>query len=332
VDFRDDLGKLPVVLPRVLPMKAVTGELPTGDGWAAEVKFDGMRIMAAVGDPAQPLRLDTTRGHDAAPRFPELAGLPTALAPHQVVLDGEVVAFDDKGRPNFGLLQRRMHLTRSAEITRIAAQVPVRYLVFDIVWLDGHDLTGLTYLQRRKLLADLVEPGDGWLVPAHHVDGAADLLEAARAQHLEGIMVKRVDSRYLPGSRSPSWRKVKVRPRQEFVIGGWHPGERSLAGKMGSLLLGVYQGDQLRYAGKVGTGFTDPERDRLGALLAELATAASPFDPPPPSPVSRVAHWVRPELVAEVTFGEWTSESILRHASYIATRDDKDPRDVVRES
>jgi bifunctional non-homologous end joining protein LigD len=316
-------------------MKAVTGELPNGDGWAAEVKFDGMRIVAAVGDPGQPLRLDTTRGHDAAPRFPELAGLPAALAPHQVVLDGEVVAFDAGGRPDFGLLQRRMHLTRSAEIARIAAQIPVHYVVFDILWLDGHDLTGptgLTYLQRRKLLTELVEPGDGWLVPAHHVDGAADLLEAARAQRLEGIMVKRVDSRYMAGSRNPSWVKVKVRPRQEFVVGGWHPGEHGLAGRMGSLLLGVYEDARLRYAGKVGTGFSDPERHRLEALLAGLATDGCPFDPPPPSPVSRVAHWVRPELVAEVTFGEWTGDGILRHASYVATREDKDPHDVVRES
>jgi bifunctional non-homologous end joining protein LigD len=313
-------------------MKAVTGELPSGDGWAAEVKFDGMRIMAAVGDPDQPLRLDTTRGHDAALRFPELAGLPAALAPHQVVLDGEVVAFDDAGRPDFGLLQRRMHLTRSTEIARIAAQVPVRYVVFDIVWLDGHDVTGLTYLQRRKLVADLVEPGAGWLVPAHHVDGAAELLEVVRAQRLEGIIVKRVDSRYLPGTRSPSWRKVKVRPRQEFVVGGWHPGERGLAGKMGSLLLGVYEGDELRYAGKVGTGFTDPERNRLTALLSELTADECPFEPPPPGVVRRVAHWVQPDLVAEVTFGEWTSEGILRHASYVATREDKDPHEVVRES
>ena len=312
-------------------MKAVTGELPTGEGWAAEVKFDGMRIVAAVGDPDQPLRLDTTRGLDAAARFPELAGLPAALAPHQVVLDGEVVAFDADGRPDFGRLQRRMHLTRATEIAQVAAEVPVKYMVFDILWLDGHDLTELAYLQRRQLLTELVEPGEGWLVPAHHVDGAADLLDGARAQHLEGIVVKRVDSRYLPGSRNPSWRKVKVRPRQEFVIGGWQAGEGNRSGLIGSILVGVYEGDQLHFAGKVGTGFKDHELSRLGGLLAKLATDESPFDPPPPRLVSRVAHWVRPELVAEVTFGEWTHDSIVRHASYIATRDDKDPRDVVRE-
>lgn len=313
-------------------MKAVTGELPSGEGWAAEVKFDGMRIVAAVGDPARPLRLDTTRGHDAAPRFPELAGLPAALAPHQVVLDGEVVAVDGAGRPDFGRLQRRMHLTRPADVSRIAARVPVRYMVFDVLWLDGHDLTGLTYLQRRKLLADLVEPGEAWLVPAHHVDGAAELLAAAKAQQLEGIIVKRVDSPYLPGSRSPLWRKVKVRPRQELVIGGWQAGAGGRRGQLGSILVGFYEGSRLRFAGKVGTGFTDAELRRLGGLLAPLATDACPFDPAPPASIRRVAHWARPELVAEVTFGEWTSDGVLRHASYVATRDDKDPHEVVRES
>jgi bifunctional non-homologous end joining protein LigD len=249
-----------------------------------------------------------------------------------VILDGEVVAFDRAGLPNFSLLQRRMHLTRSVEIARVAETVPVRYMVFDLLWLDGHDLTELTYLQRRKLLADLVEPGEGWLVPAHHIDGAAELLEAARSQRLEGIVVKRVDSRYVPGARSPWWRKVKVRPRQELVIGGWQDGEGNRRGHLGSILVGYYDGGRLRFAGKVGTGFKDAELVRLGRLFTELATDECPFDPPPPAPVSRVAHWVRPDLVAEVTFGAWTSDDILRHASYIATRDDKDPHDVVRES
>ena len=317
-------------------MKAVTGELPSiDDRWSYEIKWDGMRVVAGVdaADDEQPLRLWTTRGLDALTRFPELVGLPAALAPHAAVLDGEVVAFQ-QGRPNFGQLQHRMHLTRPAEIARVAATIPVRYMVFDLMHLDGHDLTGLTYLERRKLLAEVVEPGDSWLVPAHHLGGGADLLEAAQVQHLEGIMAKRTDSRYTPGKRNPAWRKVKVRPRQELVIGGWHPGEGNRSGHLGSLLVGYYEpgGDELRYAGKVGTGFSAGELVRLGSLLDDLATDACPFDPPPPRLVQRSAHWVRPELVAELTFAEWTGEGILRHASYIATRDDKDPHDVVRES
>jgi ATP-dependent DNA ligase len=168
-------------------------------------------------------------------------------------------------------------------------------------------------------------------VPAHHVGGGADLLEAATARRLEGIVVKRNTSHYVPGKRSTDWIKVKVRPRQEFVVGGWHPGEGGLAGKFGSLLVGVYDGDQLRYAGKVGTGYANRERDRLGALLADLAIDVPPFDPPPPRDVSRTAHWVQPVLVAEVAFAEWTSSGTLRHPSYLGLRNDKDPHRVVRE-
>jgi bifunctional non-homologous end joining protein LigD len=313
-------------------MKAVTGELPDGDAWAAELKWDGMRLVAAVGDPDQPLRLDTTNGKDAAARFPELGGLPAELAPHRAVLDGEAVALDGHGRPDFGRLQHRMHLTRPGEITRLAAEIPVTYVVFDLLWLDGEDLTSSPYLERRERLMDVVAPGDRWLVPAHHLGGAADLLAAARAQRLEGVVAKRTDSRYLPGTRSPLWRKVKVRPQQEFVIGGWHPGEGHRDGQLGSLLVGYYEGDALRYAGKVGTGFDAAELARLGRLLAEVATDTPPFDPPPPKPVARTAHWVRPQLVAEITFAEWTPNGTLRHPSYLATREDKDPHDVVRES
>ena len=144
-------------------------------------------------------------------------------------------------------------------------------------------------------------------------------------------MAKRLDSPYLPGKRSPAWRKVKARLRQEFVIGGWQPGEGNREGYLGSLLVGVYDDGVLRYCGKVGTGFNSRELDRLGRLLAAREIDASPFDPPPPRIVARVARWVRPELVAEVEFGEWTAEGILRHPSYLGLRDDKAPTDVVRE-
>jgi bifunctional non-homologous end joining protein LigD len=313
-------------------MKAVTGELPPpGDGWAAELKFDGQRLVAAVGDPDQPLRLDTTTGADAVARFPELGGLTAALAPHRLVVDGEVVALDADGRPDFSLLQHRMHLSRPVEIVRVAERIPVHYMVFDLLWLDGEDLTGRRYLERRELLASTVAPGASWSVPAHHVGGAADLFAAAQAQRLEGIVAKQVDSRYLPGARSPLWRKIKVRPQQEFVIGGWHEGEGGRSGQLGALLVGVYDDGRLRYSGMVGTGFDGAELTRLGGLLAAVASGECPFDPPPPKPVSRVAQWVRPELVAEVTFAEWTPAGTLRHPSYLATREDKDPRTVVRE-
>jgi bifunctional non-homologous end joining protein LigD len=191
----------------------------------------------------------------------------------------------------------------------------------------------LPYIDRRRLLMDLVPPADGWTVLKHHLEGeGASLLEAAEQQGLEGVMAKRLDSPYVQGKRSPAWRKVKARLRQEFVIGGWQPGEGNREGYLGSLLVGVYESGSLRYCGKVGTGFKLRELERLGGLLVPREIDSSPFDPPPPRAVARLARWARPELVAEVEFGEWTSEGILRHPSYLGLRDDKSPTDVVRES
>jgi len=311
-------------------MKAVTATLPADEeGWAFEIKWDGMRVLSVI----RPDRLTllSSNGIDATRRYPELHALADALAGHTVVLDGEVVAFEN-GRPSFGKLQQRMHLGSAADVRRVAEEVPISYVVFDLLHLDGHDVMQLPYSERRRLLAELV-PDDGcWTVPAERPAGeGASLLQAARDQGLEGVMAKRVDSPYVPGRRSPSWRKAKARLRQEFVIGGWQPGEGNREGYLGSLLVGVYERGVLRYSGKVGTGFKTRDLDHLGKLLAAREIDASPFDPAPPRVVSRVAHWVRPELIAEVEFGEWTTEGILRHPSYLGLRDDKPPTDVVRE-
>jgi bifunctional non-homologous end joining protein LigD len=311
-------------------MKAVTGSLPADEtGWAFEIKWDGVRVLSAI--EAGNVRLRSSNGNDITGRYPELQTLADALADHAVMLDGEVVAFDDQGRPNFGRLQSRMHLANAAEVRKRAETVPITYVVFDLLHLDGNDVMPLAYLDRRHLLTELV-PDDGcWTVPAHREGDGATLLQAVADRGLEGIVAKRVDSPYLAGKRSSSWVKVKVRLRQEFVIGGWWPGEGGREGQLGSLLVGVYDNGTLRYCGKVGTGFTMRELARLGALLVPLEVDASPFDPPPPAPIAKIAHWVRPELVAEVEFGEWTSEGILRHPSYLGLRDDKAPTDVVRE-
>ena len=312
------------------PMKAVTGTLPTDEtGWAFEIKWDGVRIVSGTESGA--VRLRSSNGNDVTGRYPELQVLADALEQHAVVLDGEVVAFDEQGRPNFGRLQHRMHLANAAEVRKRAETVPITYIVFDLLHLDGNDVTPLPYVDRRRLLTELV-PDDGcWTVPAHREGDGATLLDAVTQRGLEGIVAKRCDSPYLVGKRSSSWIKIKVRLRQEFVIGGWQPGERGREGQLGSLLIGVYDGGVLHYCGKVGTGFTMRELDRVGDLLAPLSTEASPFDPPPPAPIAKLAHWVRPALVAEVEFGEWTAEGILRHPSYLGLRDDKQPTDVVRE-
>ena len=315
---------------RVAPMRAVTGDLPTDDErYAFEIKWDGMRIVAFVRDGE--VRLQSANLKEATVTYPELAGLPGSVTMPAAVLDGEVVAFDDDGRPNFGLLQQRMHVGDPNEARRRAARVPVAYLAFDVIWVDGTDATPLSYVDRRSLLREVLLPGDAWQVPDYHTGDGQALLDASEQQGLEGLVAKRLDSRYEIGRRSPTWRKIKNRRRQEFVIGGWLPGEGGRAGRLGALLIGYYEGDALRFAGRVGTGFSDRELDRLGRLLAERSRETSPFFEPPPRPTARLARFVDPDLVAEVEFGEWTADNILRHPSYLGLRSDKDPRTVVRE-
>jgi bifunctional non-homologous end joining protein LigD len=314
-------------LPRLAPMKATSGELPAGDGWVFEIKYDGMRLVAEVDGEADTLVLRTTNDIDATARFPEVAGLAAAVGPHQVVLDGEVVALDEHGRPSFGLLMSR----RAAAAGD--APAPISFVLFDLLHLDGSDTTGLPYSDRRKLLEQVVEAGPTWEVaPVHEGDGAA-LLEVAEQQGLEGLVAKRVDSRYEPGKRTRQWIKVKVRRRQELVVGGWLAGKDGRSGRLGSILVGYHEPDgSLHYAGRVGTGFNAAELARMEALLRELAQDESPFDPPPPREVLRLEpHFCRPEPVVEVEFAEWTGDDRLRHPSYLGQRIDKPAEQVMRE-
>jgi bifunctional non-homologous end joining protein LigD len=321
-------------MPRTLaPMKATAGELPEGEGWTYEVKWDGMRALAFVERGG--LRLQSANLRDVTVSWPELAGLPAALPTEAVVLDGELVATDDLGRPSFTRLQQRMHVAVPAEAARRANEVPASYVVFDVLHLDGHDLTGLPLSDRRRLLAQVLEPAPRWRPSPVHDDGVA-LLAAADEQGLEGVVAKLEDSRYEPGARVRTWRKVKVRRHQEVVVGGWLPGEGTRSGRLGALLVGVYDEagvpGPLRYAGRVGTGFKEAELQRLAALMGPLTIDACPFDPPPPrADLVRGATWLRPELVAEVAYGEWTTDHRLRHPSYLGLRTDKDPDQVTRE-
>jgi bifunctional non-homologous end joining protein LigD len=323
----------PDPLPRSLvPMKATAGDLPTDEGWAFEVKWDGMRALTWIDGPSW--RVQSVNERDVTASWPELAGLAEALPAATALLDGELVATDEAGRPDFGRLQQRMHVSDPAEARRRAAEVPVTYVVFDLLHLDGHDLMGRPWSDRRRLLDQVVEPGVRWRPSPVHDDGA-ELLTAADERGLEGVVAKRVDSIYVPGSRARTWRKVKVRRRQEMVVGGWLPGEGTRQGRLGALLVGYHEepGDgPLRYAGRVGTGFREAELQRLAAVLADLEDDACPFDPPPPrADLVRGATWVRPELVAELAFGEWTGDGRLRHPSYLGQRIDKDARDVTRD-
>ncbi|HKY15993.1 MAG TPA: non-homologous end-joining DNA ligase [Microthrixaceae bacterium] len=309
-------------LPALEPMKAIAGELPTDDdAWAYEIKWDGMRALAFVEGGA--VRLRSTRRNDVAVGYPELAALGDAVHGRPAVLDGEVVAFDEEGRPSFAMLQGRMHVSDAAAAAQRAAVVPVVYIVFDLLHFDGVDCWQLPYLERRRLLGELVQPGSHWQVPSHQVGGGAELLAAADDRGLEGVVAKRPQSAYEPGRRSASWRKVKVRRTQEFVVGGWTEGGGNRSGHLGSLMLGCHTGDRLGYVGNVGTGFSQKELARLGALLDDLAIDDCPFDRLPVGPNTRGAHWVRPELVVQTSYGEWTPEGRLRHPVYLGQRTDK---------
>jgi bifunctional non-homologous end joining protein LigD len=321
------------------PMKARGGELPPDqESWAFEIKWDGVRALLYASGGR--VRLEARTGREVTERYPELRALGRALSSHEVVLDGEVVAFDDKGRPDFGRLQHRMHLASESAVRRRMSDTPVAYMIFDLLHLDGRSTLDMAYAERRELLEGLGLEGPHWRTPAYHRGDGRALLEASRDQGLEGIVAKRLDSRYEPGRRSGAWVKVKIVLRQEVVIGGWVPGQGGRSGRIGALLAGVYEPDdtdapadpgaapRLRYVGRVGTGFGEAELARLGDLLEPLRRDESPFDKGRPP---REAVFCAPELVAEVGFAEWTRTGTLRAPRYLGLRDDKHPQEVAAE-
>ena len=315
-------------------MLAVPGELPADQSaWQFELKWDGVRIIADWPG-STPLVLWSRNGRDVTAAYPELAGLGGDLGSLDVAIDGEVVALDEAGRPSFGLLQHRMHVSDPGTAAELAAEIPATYLAFDVVRVDGQPTTDLPLEDRRRLLEQLDLDGPAWkTTPAYLGDGDA-LLEVARSQNLEGIVAKRLGSRYAPGQRSSAWRKIKIVNRAEFVIAGWHPGDGKRAGTIGALVLGAYDTNEagttvFRHVGSVGTGFSDDELDRLRALLAERATEVDPFAEGPPRRPG--TNFVRPELVAEIKFREWTRDLVLRHPSYEGLRADKPAGEVFVE-
>jgi len=320
-------------MPETLtPMLAKSGDLPADDGrWAYEIKWDGVR--AVVFSTPGRMRLVSRTGNDMTARYPELARMNRGLGMHHAIVDGEVVAFDDDGRPSFEALQARIHLTGESRVRRVAKERPVTFMAFDLLWLDGRSIMDRTYDERRAALTEVLRPGERWMVPDHHTGDGAAFLAATREQGLEGILAKRRDSPYEPGRRTGCWVKVKNRNRQELVIGGWLPGEGRRRDRIGALLVGARDDDgRLRFAGRVGTGFTEAELDRLRELLAPLEQDASPFEAnAPKGRIPRGAVFVRPCLVAEVEFVEWTREGILRAPAYKGLRDDRPPELVVRE-
>jgi bifunctional non-homologous end joining protein LigD len=308
----------------VVPMLAKLAKLPASDkGWAAEVKWDGVRAIAYC-RPGR-LQLQSRNLRDVTAQYPEVRRLSRQLGAVDAVLDGELVAFGEDGLPSFERLQQRIHQTDEAVVRRRMKSHPVTYVIFDLLYLDGHDLTAEPYVRRRELLEGLELSGPSWQTPAYSAGHTEELLAASAEQGLEGIVLKRLDSSYAPGKRGGAWLKVKNVGRQEFVIGGWLPGEGRRRDRLGSILLGYFDDGELRYAGKVGTGFSDRDLDDLGERLASLSRETNPFAA---RRGPRNANYVEPRLVAEIEFRELTADGMVRHGSFKGLREDKPAEQV----
>ncbi|HKG39186.1 MAG TPA: DNA ligase D [Conexibacter sp.] len=317
--------------PHTAPMlaRADIAGLPGDDEhWGYEVKWDGIRAL--LWSDHGHVRIESRTQRDITKRYPELRALGRALGAHELLLDGELVAFDEQGRPSFERLQSRMNAEGEAAIRRVVRAQPVHYMAFDLLHLDGRSLLELPYERRRELLERLGLEGPAWRTPRFHRGGGQALLDATREQGLEGIVAKRLDARYEPGRRSGAWRKLRNRRRQELVIGGWTAGEGRRSGRVGALLLGVHEqpGGPLRYAGRVGSGFSEAMLDELERRLEPLHRTRSPFAS---GSVPKGARFAAPQLLAEVEFSDWTHEGLVRQSVFKGLRDDKDPAEAVVE-
>ncbi|HET6250428.1 MAG TPA: non-homologous end-joining DNA ligase [Tepidisphaeraceae bacterium] len=316
---------------RIEPMLAVAGGMPVDpQQWGFEYKWDGVRCMAYFD--GRRLTLRSRNQIIITQRYPELANLGKALGNRRVILDGEIIALGAAGRPSFAELQQRMHV--DAPSAALVARTPAWFVIFDILHDGAASTMDRQYIDRRALLEKTVAAGKQWhLSPFHAGDGPA-MLENARTNSLEGVVAKILTSPYLPGRRSPAWRKIKIVFGQEFVIGGWIPeaGERS--DRVGALLLGYYgqathgRGRVLRYAGRVGTGFSDATHARVVAALKRVTNAKSPFADKVPG---GSAIFVKPVLVAEVEYRRWPRGGMVQQASFKGLRTDKPASAIVRE-
>ncbi|RYJ01213.1 MAG: ATP-dependent DNA ligase, partial [Actinomycetales bacterium] len=316
----------------VEPMLARPGDamdLDDQEDWAFEMKWDGVRIVAACDGASVGLR--GRSGKDVTATYPEVVEALVELDLPDAVLDGEIVALAAGGAPSFSLLQQRMGLSRPGDVARARRDVSVRFCVFDVVRLDGHGLANLPYEQRRATLLDLdLETDDDVVsVPAAFDGSLEDAVASSRELGLEGVIAKRRSSRYVAGKRSSSWVKLKHQRMQEVVVVGWRPGRGERTDGIGSLLVAVQGEDGLEYAGRVGTGFTAQSLEKIGGRLRSLARKTAPVEVP--RDVAKEARWVTPRLVGEVTFTEWTASGHLRHPVWRGLRDDKGLADAVRE-
>lgn len=294
--------------------------VPPGDEWSHEVKWDGVRALTEVRDGA--LRMTSRNENAITIAWPELATSP--FGERDLVVDGEIIALNERGLPDFRTLQDRMHVRKASTAARLAASVPATYMVFDLLRLDGEDLTGLPLEERRARLQGLEMTG--WQVPASYDDGQM-LFEATLAQDLEGIVSKRRSSRYRPGERTPHWQKMAHRHRGSYVVGGWRPQEGT-EDRLAALLVGEPTADGLLYRGRVGSGIGPQQSRALAELVADLGTSASPFEDEVPRVDARGTHWLAPTLVVDIdTHGRGYSR--LRQPSFQGVRSDLSPEDLL---
>jgi bifunctional non-homologous end joining protein LigD len=291
--------------------------------WQFEIKWDGFRVEAVI--VGSDVRLWTRGQQDAARYFGNFLEPPAWINAHDAIVDGEVIALDDRGEPDFALLQERIKGRGTG-----GAVNPFVYEVFDLLHLDGRSLLDEPLVERRRLLKAALRADPRVRLSEDIAGEGIAFFEAAKTRGLEGIMAKDRRSPYLPGKRTLSWQKVKIRPEQELVVGGWTRGTGT-AVDLGALLVGVYENGKLRYAGKVGAGFTANNRAELLSAIAPLAADESPFDSPPPRAASKNALWLRPKLVIRAEFAGWTGDGLVRQAAYKGFDLGKDPRKVRRE-
>ena len=327
---RSPSAELPVAAPgeAIAPMLATSGTrsdvVHSDEEWLVEMKWDGIRAIVTIAGGA--VRVASRSGRDITGEYPELSVLAERV-PTDAVLDGEIVALDAQGRPDFGLLQQRMNLTEPREVEAAMRSAPVRILLFDLLAADGRSWLGEPLSRRREALETLVETGGTVDVPPAFEGDFDEAFATSLRLGLEGVVAKRADSPYLPGRRSSGWVKVKHSLTQEVVVVGWRPGKRRIA----SLLLAVPDADgALRYAGRVGSGFSDRQLTEIEKRLAPLEREDSPASEVP-SLDARDARWVEPRHVGEVEHAQWTADGRLRHARWRGWREDKKPGDVRRE-